>query len=77
MKLALAELGKSWTPELEGCYPVMVIHDELIVEAPEEKEEKAAQWVKKAMIEDMRGLLHHVPVEVEVSVCRSYEGQFA
>jgi DNA polymerase I len=75
MKLALAELWKSWTPDLEGCYPVMVIHDELIVEAPEDKADQSAKWVKKAMIAGMSGLLNHVPVEVEVAVCRSYAGQ--
>jgi hypothetical protein len=43
MKLALAALCNTWTPELEGCYPVMVIHDELIVEAPEDKSDMAAE----------------------------------
>jgi DNA polymerase I len=75
MKLALGALWKTWSPELEGCYPVMVIHDELIVEAPEAKADWVAQWVKNAMIAGVRELLHHVPVEVEVSICRSYAGE--
>ena len=75
MKLALAELWKTWTPGLDGCYPVMVIHDELIVEAPEDKADKAAEWVKRAMISGMSGLLERVPVDVEVVVCQSYAGQ--
>jgi DNA polymerase I-like protein with 3'-5' exonuclease and polymerase domains len=75
MKLAFAALCNTWTPDLEGCYPVMVIHDELIIEAPEDKADQAADWVKKAMISGMSGLLNHVPVEVEVAVCRSYAGQ--
>jgi DNA polymerase I len=75
MKLALAELCNTWAPDLEGCYPVMVIHDELIVEAPEDKADQAAEWVKRAMIAGMSGLLKHVPVEVEGVVCQSYAGQ--
>jgi DNA polymerase-1 len=74
MKLALAELWKTWTPDLEGCYPVMVIHDELLVEAPEDRADKAAEWVRNAMTSGMSGLLNQVPVEAELVVCRSYAG---
>jgi DNA polymerase-1 len=74
MKLALAELWQTWTPDLEGCYPVMVIHDELIIEAPEDKADKAAEWVRNAMISGMSASLKRVPVEVEVVLCRSYAG---
>jgi DNA polymerase-1 len=74
MKLAIAELWQTWTPELEGCYPVMVIHDELIVEAPEDKASIASEWVLNAMISGMGQLLKNAPVEVELVVCRSYAG---
>jgi P4 family phage/plasmid primase-like protien len=75
MKLALAELCNTWTPDLVGCYPVLVIHDELIVEAPEDKADQAAEWVKRAMITGMGQLLNQVLVEVEVVVCHSYAGK--
>jgi DNA polymerase I-like protein with 3'-5' exonuclease and polymerase domains len=52
----------------------MAVHDELIVEAPEEKADLAAEWVRKAMIKGMSALLKRVPVEVELVVCQSYAG---
>jgi DNA polymerase-1 len=69
LKLGLAEL---WRTRLEGCYPIAVIHDELIVEAPEAKAEVAAEWVKAAMLTGMKQVLKRVPVEVETKICASY-----
>jgi DNA polymerase I len=72
MKWALAELSRTWTPELEGCCPILAIHDELVVGIPEDKVEIAAQWVKNAMTVGMERVLKQVPVVVETTVCSSY-----
>jgi DNA polymerase-1 len=75
MKLALAELWRTWTPELEGCFPVSCIHDELIVECPSDKAAAAQEWAVSAMKTGMGKLLKHVPVVVDSVVCQSYAGE--
>jgi DNA polymerase I len=69
MKLAMALLWETWTPELEGCFAVAVIHDELVIEAPMEKRAIAKVWVKEAMESGMRHLLQVVPIEVNPVAC--------
>jgi DNA polymerase-1 len=74
LKLALAKLWQSWNAELEGCFPVMAVHDELVIEAPKNQADRAAQWVKDAMIDGMSQVLSNVPVEVEITISRTYGG---
>jgi DNA polymerase-1 len=31
MKWALGELWRTWTPKLEGCYPILAIHEEIVI----------------------------------------------
>jgi DNA polymerase-1 len=69
MKLAMAILWETRTPELADCFAVAVIHDELIVEAPMEKRAATKVWVKEAMESGMRQLLKIVPVEVRPIAC--------
>jgi DNA polymerase I len=69
MKLAMAILWETRTPELEDCFPVAVIHDELVIEAPMEKRDIAKVWVKEAMESGMRQPLKVVPVEVTPVAC--------
>jgi DNA polymerase-1 len=75
LKLTLARLWDTWVPELEGCFPVMTIHDEVIVEAPEGKQDLAAEWLKQAMTYAMGRLVSKVPTgNMTVQICRSYAG---
>jgi DNA polymerase I-like protein with 3'-5' exonuclease and polymerase domains len=51
--------------------PVLVCHDELVVECGPEQAEDTKAWLKKAMIEGMAAVITgteevYVPVEVEV-----------
>ncbi len=47
--------------------PVLLVHDEIVVECDEACQDEAAVWVRDAMRGGMAPLVDPVPVEVEVS----------
>ena len=57
-----------------GAFPVLLVHDEIVIECDEGKREEAAVWVRDAMRDGMVPLLDPVPVEVEVSAGRTWGG---
>jgi DNA polymerase-1 len=71
-----AALGLLWErrQQVPGAFPVMVIHDEIVVEAPADKSEDAAAWLKQAMLDGMAPLIDPVPVEVEVKTGPTWGG---
>jgi DNA polymerase-1 len=76
LKLALALLWER-RAECPGAVPVLVCHDEVVVECDAEKAANAQAWLEKAMIEGMETVLNgtdevHVPVEVEARIARSW-----
>jgi len=72
LKLALAKLWETWTPELEGCVPVLTTHDDITIEAPEDKVDQASRWLEDAMVSGMKEILKEVPVEIEITIGRTY-----
>jgi len=57
--------------------PVLVCHDEVIVECDAEKVANAMAWLEKAMIEGMDAVTNgtdevHVPVEVEARIAGNW-----
>jgi DNA polymerase-1 len=54
-----------------GAFPVLAIHDEIVVEAPEEKANEVKEWLTKCMVEGMGDVLKEVPVAVAVEVRRT------
>ncbi len=57
--------------------PVLVCHDEVVVECVAEQAAEAKAWLEKAMIERIEAVLNgadevHVPVEVEARIARSW-----
>lgn len=54
--------------------PVLVIHDELVVEVPESEAEDAAALVADSMLAAARDVLGDVPGEVNVSISRTWAG---
>ena len=70
LKLALARLWE--TRGSLGAFPVLAVHDELVVEAPAEGAESAREWLTHAMVEGMKECLKEVPVEVEISIRESW-----
>jgi DNA polymerase-1 len=73
LKTALALLWER-RAECEGAFPVMAIHDEIVVECDLGQADEAATWLKRAMIDGMAPLIDSVPVVVEVSVGSSWGG---
>jgi DNA polymerase-1 len=73
IKLALALLWER-RGECPGAFPVLAVHDEIVVEADAGRAEAAAAWLKAAMVDGMAPLIDPVPVEVEVKTSRTWGG---
>jgi DNA polymerase-1 len=56
------------------AFPVLLVHDEIVIECDETKQNEVAVWVRDAMRDGMTLLLDPVPVEVEVSAGRTWGG---
>jgi DNA polymerase I-like protein with 3'-5' exonuclease and polymerase domains len=57
--------------------PVLVCHDEVVVECDEDQGEETKRWLEKAMVDGMDSVMNrtdevHVPVEVEARMARSW-----
>lgn len=73
LKQALALLWER-RDVVEGAVPVLAVHDEIVVECDADHAEAVAVWLKQAMLDGMAPLIAPVPVEVEVSVGRTWGG---
>jgi DNA polymerase I len=76
LKLALALLRER-RDECPRAVPVLVCHDEIIVECDVEQAEEANAWLEKAMIKGMDAVLNsigdvHAPVEVESRIADAW-----
>jgi DNA polymerase-1 len=60
--------------EVPSTVPVLVVHDELVVECPEADAERSAGWLKQCLLDGMGPLVAPVPVDVEVKVGRTWGG---
>jgi DNA polymerase-1 len=74
LKLALALLWER-REQAPGAFPVLAVHDEIVVEADAEKADAVTAWLKTAMLEAMAPLVNPVPVEVDVKVARTWGGE--
>jgi DNA polymerase I-like protein with 3'-5' exonuclease and polymerase domains len=73
LKRALALLWQR-RGECPGAAPVLVVHDEVVVECEREQAEAVAAWLKTALVDGMAPLIDPVPVEVETSVGHTWGG---
>ena len=71
-----AAVGLLWERrrEVSDAFPVLVVHDEIVVECDEGQAGLATAWLKKAMVDALAPVLDPVPVEVEVSVGQTWGG---
>ena len=53
---------------------MLVVHDEIVIEADADKADGAAVWLKQAMLDGMAPLIAPVPVEVEVTIGQIWAG---
>jgi DNA polymerase-1 len=70
LKLALVKMLES-RDDIDA-FPVLAIHDEIIVEAPAEKAREAEEWLVRCMREAMEEYLKEVPVMVDAEVRRTW-----
>jgi DNA polymerase-1 len=73
LKLALGLLWER-RADCPGATPLIFCHDEIVVEAPADRADAAAAWLKSAMIDGMAPLIAPVPVEVEVTTGPTWGG---
>jgi DNA polymerase-1 len=73
LKLALGLLWER-RAEVPGAFPVLVVHDEIVVECDAAQEGAVEAWVRQAMLDGMAPLIDPVPVEVEVKVAPTWGG---
>jgi DNA polymerase-1 len=76
LKLAMALLWER-RGECPSALPVLVCHDEVVVECDEDQGEETRHWLERTMIEGMEAVLNgteevHVPVEVESRIAKSW-----
>jgi DNA polymerase-1 len=60
--------------QVHGAVPVLVVHDEIVVEVDADRADAVAAWLKQAMLDGMATLVAPVQVEVEISVGRTWAG---
>ncbi|MCE9560426.1 MAG: DUF3987 domain-containing protein [Planctomycetes bacterium] len=73
LKRALALLWQR-REQCPGAFPVLFVHDEIVVECDEGQADAAVAWVKAAMIDGMVPLIAPIPVEVEATVGKTWGG---
>jgi DNA polymerase-1 len=73
IKLALALLWER-REQCPGAFPVLAVHDEILVEVDAGQANAAAAWLRQAMLDGMAPLIDPAPVEVEVKVGRNWGG---
>jgi DNA polymerase-1 len=73
LKTALALLWER-RDQARGAFPVMAVHDEIVVEADADRIAEAEGWLKSAMIDAMAPLTDPVPVEVQCSTSGTWAG---
>jgi DNA polymerase-1 len=57
---------------LAGCRPVIMVHDEIIMEAPEPYATACADAMAEIMVREMQSVLPDIPVKVDVTVMRRW-----
>jgi DNA polymerase I len=77
LKLALSLLWER-RDECPGAVPIIVCHDEVVVECNADKAEEAKEWLDQAMNDGMDAVVNvtepHIHIEVEASVFKTWVG---
>lgn len=73
MKAAISLLWER-RDQCRGAVPVLFVHDEVVIEVPEEDAERARDWLVAAMVDGMQPLIPGVPVIVEATIAKSWGG---
>lgn len=75
LKLALASLWERRAEVPRSVRPVLVVHDEIVVQSPLESADIAVEWVTKAMLDAAQLIMPGVRVEVEAKIATNWSGK--
>jgi len=72
-----AALGLLWETQRRAptAAPILVVHDEIVVECDQGAAEEARAWLVDAMTRGMETVLHQAPAEVEATICANWSGE--
>jgi DNA polymerase-1 len=73
LKLALALLW-SRGEQVPGAFPVLVVHDEIVIECDVQQADMVNAWLRQAMLDAMAPLLDPAPIGVEAKVSQTWGG---
>jgi DNA polymerase-1 len=73
LKQAIALLWER-RAECPTAFPVLFVHDEIVIECDEADADRAKDWLIQCMTDGMAPLIDPVPVEVEVNTARTWGG---
>jgi DNA polymerase-1 len=73
LKTAIALLWNR-RAQCPSAVPIIFCHDEIVLEVLEADGNRAAEWLRRCMVEAVATLIEPVPVEVEVAVGRTWGG---
>lgn len=70
-------LGLLWErrEQCPNAFPVLAVHDELVLEADAGQADQAAAWLKAAMLDGMAPLIDPIPCEVDVKISTTWGGE--
>ena len=71
LKLAIGLLWER-RAQCPDAFPILAIHDEIIIEAPADQAEEAKAWLVQCMEDGMSQILKEVPVVVEAEVKQAW-----
>jgi DNA polymerase-1 len=60
--------------ECPEAFPVLFVHDEIVIDTDADKAESAAAWLKQAMLDGMKDIIAPVPCEVEAKISPTWGG---
>src|SRR5262249_14647986 len=71
-----AALGLLWDRrhQVPGAFPVLAVHDEIVVECDEGQALVVSTWLKTAMLDGMAPLVAPVPVDIEIKIGKTWGG---
>jgi DNA polymerase-1 len=73
LKLAMALLWQR-REQVPGAFPVLAVHDEIVVECDACQADAVSAWLKQAMLNAIQPMLDPVPVEVDVKAGHTWGG---
>jgi DNA polymerase I-like protein with 3'-5' exonuclease and polymerase domains len=74
LKLAMALLHERRDQAPASTFPVLTVHDEVVIECPADASEEARTWLVSAMEDGMKEILTKVPVVVDTTVADTWDG---